>query len=156
MKMPKAGLSAALILLAGVAVYGNSLRGAFVFDDLQTIVANPDIRQLCPAQRTSEAVTTLSRRPVVRFSLALNYLIGGLDVRGYHVVNTAVHVLCALVLFGIIRRTLGSEVLRPRFGAAAEPLALVCALVWLAHPLQTEVVDYVTQRTESIAGFFYL
>ena len=39
---------------------------------------------------------------------------------------------------------------------AADWLAFAAALLWLLHPLQTEVVDYVTQRTESMMGFFYL
>ena len=34
-------------------------------------------------------------------------------------------------------------------------LAFFCALVWLLHPLQTEVIDYVTQRTESSMALAY-
>ena len=40
-------------------------------------------------------------------------------------------------------------------GAEANLLAFVAALIWLIHPLQTEVIGYVTQRTESTAGLFY-
>jgi hypothetical protein len=43
-----------------------------------------------------------------------------------------------------------------RYGAQAMNLAWVCALVWMVHPLQTEVVDYLTERTESMMGMFYL
>ncbi len=35
-------------------------------------------------------------------------------------------------------------------------LAFVSALLWAIHPLQTEAVVYVTQRTEVMVGFFYL
>ena len=66
------------------------------------------------------------------------------------------HVLCALVLFGIVRRTLLKRALREQFGNMADRLAAACALIWLVHPLQTEPVNYVTQRTESIMGLFYL
>jgi hypothetical protein len=38
----------------------------------------------------------------------------------------------------------------------ADPLAFAVALIWLVHPLQTEVIGYVTQRSESTAGLFYL
>ena len=40
--------------------------------------------------------------------------------------------------------------------AGATAIASACALLWLLHPLQSEVVDYVTQRTESMMGLAYL
>jgi tetratricopeptide (TPR) repeat protein len=60
------------------------------------------------------------------------------------------------VLFGIVRRTLLLPSLAPRFGATGTNLAGAAALLWLVHPLQTEAVDYVTQRTELLMGLFYL
>ena len=38
----------------------------------------------------------------------------------------------------------------------ATVLAFVIALLWAIHPLQTETVCYVTQRTELMVGLFYL
>jgi len=43
-----------------------------------------------------------------------------------------------------------------RFAAAADPLALAVALLWAVHPLQTEAVQYVSQRTELLMALFYL
>jgi len=142
-----------LLVVVGAVVYANSLSGPFIYDDIPSIVENEDIRQLWPIWSTHTAV---SGRPVAQFSLAINYAIGGLDVRGYHLVNIAVHLLCALTLFGIVRRTLLGEKLRPRFGRAAGGIALTCSLLWMVHPLQTECVDYLTQRTESLMGLFSL
>jgi hypothetical protein len=85
-----------------------------------------------------------------------NYALGGLAVPGYHEVNIAVHILCALVVFGVVRRTLGSETLRDCLGDAGDSLALLAVLFWLIHPLQTEFAEYTTQRTESIMGLFCL
>src|SRR5205085_5114509 len=79
-----------------------------------------------------------------------------LDVTGYRVLSLAVHLAAGLALFGVIRRTLMSEWLRDRFGAAATPLAFAAALVWTVHPLNTEAVTYVVQRGESLAGLFLL
>ena len=39
---------------------------------------------------------------------------------------------------------------------AATPLALITALIWIVHPLQTNAVTYIVQRTEVLAGLFYL
>ncbi|UCE61320.1 MAG: tetratricopeptide repeat protein [Phycisphaerales bacterium] len=154
----KAGLWALALIAVGAATYANTLSGPFIFDDEKTILGNPDIRHVWPPWPTGDSETQHSAagRPLIHLSLAINYAIGGLDTRGYHVVNIAVHILCALVLFGIVRRTLLSERLHLRFGHAASVIGLVCALLWMIHPLQTECVNYLIQRTESIMGLFYL
>ena len=95
-------------------------------------------------------------RPVVMLTLSANYSLGGLNTWGYHAFNLGVHLLAALTLFGIVRRTLQSPRLRERFGQAATPLALGVALIWLVHPLQTQAVTYIIQRCESLMGLFFL
>jgi hypothetical protein len=141
-----------------VAAYANSLSGAFVFDDLPTIVDNPTIRHVWPLGPVFHppAATTATGRPLLNLSFALNYAIGGTEVRGYHVLNVSIHLLAGLTLFGCIRRTLrrvGSA-----GGATADPtwLALAAAGIWVVHPLATESVDYVVQRAESLMGLLYL
>jgi tetratricopeptide (TPR) repeat protein len=41
------------------------------------------------------------------------------------------------------------------FGQHATDLAWVIALIWTLHPLPSETIDYVTQRTESMMGLCY-
>jgi len=72
--------------------------------------------------------------------------IGGLDVRGYHVTNIAIHLACALLIFGIVRRTRG----------APDLVAWAAALVWMVHPLQSEPIDYIVARTESLMSLCLL
>jgi tetratricopeptide (TPR) repeat protein len=98
----------------------------------------------------------MAARPLVNFSLALNYWTGGLEPRGYHAWNLGVHLTAALVLFGVVRRTLEGERLRERMGRDAANVALVAALWWALHPLVSEVVDYTTQRTTAMMGLFFL
>ncbi|HKD36710.1 MAG TPA: hypothetical protein VKB78_07910, partial [Pirellulales bacterium] len=157
-------LCAAVIALAAVAVYWNSLGGQFMFDDQGWIVDNPSIRHLWPPGEwifPSDA-EHVGGRPVVSFTLALNYAIGGLDVTGYHAVNLAIHILAALVLFGVSRRTLVLAAQRSSARAAqtlasvATPVSLATALVWVVHPLNTEAVSYVVQRAESLVSLLYL
>ncbi len=165
-----------LIIGAGLSVYANSFNGVLLFDDAPHILKNERIRRLRPV---SELIG--GRRPVVDVSLALNYRLSKLDVRGYHAVNLGVHILAALTLFGIIRRTL----LRERFGEGIDEvsnvecrlsnrgpfnrkstfdnrqfsapwIACVTALIWVVHPLQTQSVTYLIQRAESLMGLFYL
>ncbi|MGD0090514.1 MAG: tetratricopeptide repeat protein [Planctomycetota bacterium] len=171
----QAWAAAALIVAAGVAAYANSFRGVFLFDDA-TLLETASLQQPWPPWKCMfcpEAIT----RPLVGFTLAANYAIGGQEPWGYHAVNLAVHILAGLVLFGLVRRTLASPRLRnsgdtipiqpstgkrlnwelcPPNSGAATALALSVTLLWLLHPLQTESVTYVIQRAEAMMGLFYL
>src|SRR5690606_25996870 len=141
-------LAPALLLVAVAAAYSNSLHGEFIFDDHQSIPGNPSIRRLQPlsevlfppADITGDGGRTIDGRPALNLSLAVNYALHELDVRGYHLANLVLHALAALALYGVVRRTLllprWSEPLRHR----ATPLAFLCALLWALHPLQTESV----------------
>jgi hypothetical protein len=100
--------------------------------------------------------SAVAGRPVVSLSLAINYALSGLSPAGYRGWNLAVHLLAGLVLFGVVRRTLNAPPLAARFGENADRLAWACALLWLVHPLNSEVIDYAIQRTESMMGLFYL
>jgi Flp pilus assembly protein TadD len=146
-----------ILVAAGIVTFANSLFGVFVFDDIAGIVDNPYIRQLWPWHNAllAPADSPVAGRPVVALTLALNYALGGLDVRGYHLFNITIHILASLVLFGLIRRTLEMAPLNwpPQ---RSRSIALVSSLLWLVHPLQTEVVNYISQRTESIMGLLYL
>ena len=144
-------------VLATIAAYSNSFRGVLIFDDEPWIVNNRAIRQLWPIQSWLLPQEVLVRgRPVISFTLAVNYALGATNVRGYHALNLAIHILASLVLFGIVRRTLVSPGLGNRFDAVAMPLALVVTILWAVHPLQTQAVTYIIQRCESLVGLFYL
>ena len=137
-----------LLALAGLFAYYNSLHGAFVFDDMR-FVSDPNLGR--------PFASSMVARPVVALSLSANFWLDGLNPRGYHLVNLAVHVLGAVVLFDLVRRTL----LLPRFGERFGPVAawwvgLATAAVWMVHPLNTQSVTYVVQRCESMMGVFFL
>jgi tetratricopeptide (TPR) repeat protein len=147
-----------LIIAAGIWAYHNSFQGPFILDDVRSILENPTIHHLQPIWSALSPLSTslVGGRPIVNLSLVLNYAIGGTSVWGYHVFNLAVHVLAALTLYGIVRRTLLRPPLRQRFGAASQWIALATASIWTVHPLQTEAVTYISQRCESLMGLFYL
>ena len=151
-------LAGAGLVLAALAAYHNSFSVPFLYDDLPTIVENPSIQHLWPLGPVLAPPpdVTSTGRPVLNLSLALNYALGGTNVRGYHVLNLVIHVLAGLTLFGVVRRTLLLPALRERFGGAATMLALAVAAIWTLHPLQVEAVTYVVQRAESLMGLFYL
>ncbi len=147
-----------IIVVVGVGLFSNTLSGPFIFDDRPAILDNPSIRALSPLLDVLWPPRDLpvSGRPIVNLSLAINYGLGGFNVRGYHAFNLFVHVLNGLLLFSLLRWVFRTDRLRPLFGADSDWLALAAALLWLVHPLQTECVNYVTQRTESMMAAFYL
>lgn len=153
----RAPLWAALLIgLAIAAAYANSFRGAFVFDDVTSIEENPTIRGLGSSLRPPPGALTVSGRPVLNLSLALNYAVSGTRVGSYHAVNLMVHLLAALALYGIARRTLARRADPAGGDGTANGAALALALLWGLHPLQTESVTYVVQRAESLMGLCYL
>jgi tetratricopeptide (TPR) repeat protein len=139
------------------AAYANTLHAPFIFDDFFTIVNNPSVRRLWPlADVTANTFPALWGRPLVGLSLKINYALGGYNVVGYHLFNLFIHLLNAMLAFGVLRRTL---VKFPETNADREEttwLAFAIAALWMLHPLATESVTYVTQRTESLMGLFLL
>ncbi len=141
-----------LILALGIIAYQNSFSSSFLFDDKYAILENPAIRSLWPLRES----TMPDIRPVVTLSLALNYALGGLQVWGYHALNLAIHLFSALVLWGIVRRTLELPRLQKRFAPSAMDLATAISVLWVVHPFQTQSVNYIIQRAELLMGLFYL
>ena len=152
-------LALVALVLAVIAAYANSFDGAFVFDDFPAIVENPNVRTLWPLSSSLDAPpeVTTAGRPVAAFSFAVSYaLSGGYDTWMFHAMNVAIHAFAVLALFGIVRRTLLTPPLAPRFPKQSTTLAFVVALLWAVHPLHTQAVTYIVQRVESLMGLFLL
>jgi tetratricopeptide (TPR) repeat protein len=148
-------LAGLAIVLAALAVYGGTLSYPFILDDIPAIKGNPSVKHLWGALSPPQRLP-VSGRPLLNLSYGINYALGGYGVRGYHAFNVAVHALCALAVFGIVRRTLAKPGIAGRFGAGGLTTALLAAALWAVHPLGTEAVTYVSQRAESLMGLFYL
>lgn len=146
---------AAALALAVVAVWINSLGGAFVLDDLAHIVHSPWLDRLWPpdwARTGREDVL----RPVLMLTFALNVAAGGRSPAGFHVVNVAIHLAATLLLFDLVRRTLRLAAVRERCRLDPDRAARAVALLWAVHPAHTESVTYIYQRAESLVGMCHL
>ncbi len=165
-----AWLPAALLVAAVAVVYANSLDAPFLFDDAGAVVENPTIRRFA-----STAVffppadgSTTTGRPLVNLSFALDHALHGLSPRGFRLTNLALHAASACLLFAVLRRTLAAApgVLPGGAGTPSRPgfteqrhtalVAFAAAALWALHPLQTESVVCIAQRTELLCGFLYL
>ena len=147
-------LAPLLLVGATLLVYAGSLDGPFVMDDVSSIVKNPNVRTLWPLREAISAPNTapVAGRPTTSFSLALNHAIGGMAPRSFRIGNLIIHIAAGLALFGVIRRTFQSPTLAPRFADAASGIAFASALLWLLHPLNSELIGYLTQRSDALFG----
>ena len=75
---------ALLLVVAAFGAYANSLEGPFIYDDDVAIAHNESIRSLWPPWPAMfpPPPNPAAGRPVVGWTLAINYALVGLDVRG--------------------------------------------------------------------------
>lgn len=157
-------LGTMVLALAVFLVYYPAASNPFILDDFETIIDNPSVRQLWPLVGSGENAGPLNPpdtspsngRPLVNLAMAVNYHFGGLDPFGYRIVHMVIHLLSTILLWAIVARTLRLDYFQGRFDRVAQPLSFAAAFVWAMHPLHTETLVYVTQRTELMMGFCYL
>jgi hypothetical protein len=173
----------ALIAILGLLAYSNTFGVPFQWDEHNFIVNNPIVKDLSFFLHPSKAsglqyYGALNSRYVGYLTFALNYKIHGLDVTGYHVVNIAIHLINAVLVYWFIVLTfrtpffanrkeiaspsarndnLGDAVIaRSEATKQSNYIALFTALLFVAHPIQTEAVTYIFQRLASLAAMLYL
>jgi hypothetical protein len=134
-------MRARLLLLAGALVaFGASLGSGFHFDDY-AIFSNPALTSL---GGWLDIWSLRQTRPLTYLTFWLNYLVGGRDPLGYHLLNLALHVGAVLLAFECLRRLV------------PERVALFAAAVFAVHPIQAESVDYVWGRSIVLASLLAL
>jgi protein O-mannosyl-transferase len=141
-----------LVALAGFLAYSNSFQGVFLLDDEPMIVDNPTIRSLTPV---SKFIFEGGLRKLPMLSFAANYEIGGLDPTGYHYFNVAVHLLASVSLYGLAFVTFSSHVWAAEQRSQAALVSFLISLLWVVHPLNTQAIDYIVQRIESMMGLAF-
>jgi len=144
------------ILLLTWGIYLNSLENGFHYDDTHAIVDNRSIRTPGNIPRSFVDPRTFSQepamamyRPVLLTSYALNYALHGYQPRGYHLVNVGLHGLMALGVFWLLK------------GLGIGRLAWWGGALFGLHPIHTQAVNYISSRSELLAGLgvlagFYL
>jgi tetratricopeptide (TPR) repeat protein len=155
----KAAWPALVPACLALATYCWSLNGKYVFDDVPTVEQNLTLETLGGWWDAAFGPkhSPISNRPVVCLTFCLNYAINGRDPFGYHLVNLLVHMANAALLWAVLRRALVAPNLGNRYDdAKATWTAAAIASVWAVHPLGSEAVVYITQRTTLIMSFFLL
>ena len=133
---------------AGLAVavwlaYFNALTGVFQFDDYNVIVNNPAVHSLAAWRESLPGI-----RALLKLSYALNWTLDA-GPFGFHLFNVLVHAINTVLVYRLLRA------LRDR-RAGADWAPIVGAMLFALHPVQTEAVTYVSGRSVSLMGLFYL
>ncbi|XP_049275482.1 protein O-mannosyl-transferase TMTC4-like [Rhipicephalus sanguineus] len=145
-----------------VLCYVNSLDGDFVHDDMVAVVGNSDVtgesRRHASSSSSSLWINDFwgrpmadprshkSYRPLTVLSFRANYYANGLQVRGYHLVNVALHCACSVLVAVVARRVMRITALH----------ACLAAMLFAAHPAHTEAVSSIVGRAEVLCCLFFL
>jgi len=159
-----AALAVFLIALSTVLAYSNSFAGTFIQDDYETLLNGWDLSLYF--QPVNVFTDELNARGFTMFTFAVNEALFGATAFSYHIGSLAIHLLASLLVFDVIRRTLLlNRERRAKHSSAAEDkaagrrdllIALAVALMFAVHPLQSQAVTYLSQRSESLMGAMYL
>jgi len=137
-----------VLILLGLLIYGGSFSGTFLGDDEVIIVNNPLIQGARPVSEIFTSSYTgdgVYYRPLAVFTHFLEYPFFGLRPAGYHVINTLLHSLNAILVFLILLKFFPHRM-----------FAVVTALLFLVHPIHTEEVTYISGRCGLLVATFLL
>ncbi|MFC1549286.1 tetratricopeptide repeat protein [Nitrospirota bacterium] len=143
-----------LLIIAGLVAYSGTLDQPFHYDDIGNIAENPLIRDIRNIPRFFFDIKgpAIAVRPLTSATFALNYSISGLDTTSYHVLNIALHIINGLLLYFLVLKCTRRLAMDRQRGSMT---ALVAALLFMVHPVQTESVTYLVTRSMLLAALFY-
>lgn len=135
----KAWGTIALIFATVALLYGHTLHAPFYLDDQWAIIDKHLLRDL-PATIKN----IFGQRGLTYLSFALNYRLTGLSLPALHLTNIALHAGCGILVWLLLMKVVQKYW-----------LALFGALLFVAHPLQTQAVTYLVQRSTVLGAFFF-
>lgn len=144
------------ILIIGYIAYSNTLKVPFYFDDYDSIVDNPLIKNIDNYLKIP-AFANFNDRFISYLTIALNYHFHQFEVFGYHIVNISIHLLNTLIVILLSMVTLSTPVMKDKFDKNNRYIfSLLVGLIFVVHPIQIQAVTYIIQRMSSLSALFYL
>ena len=156
----------ALIILAALA-FSNTLGNDFIWDDKDLIVSNKYVRNLAQAPflftpaywKYYHPGTKGVYRPITALTFALDYALWKLKPFGYHLTNLLFQIANVILIYFLARRLLNSQKERGEvksfFGYLIDP-AFMAAVFFALHPIHTESVAWIKNRSDIFSLFFFL
>ncbi len=151
-------LLALLISAATIWVYAPLRHHEFLdYDDPQYVTENPNFRLgLTWAGVANDFEPHFGNWiPLTFFSLRVDHALYGLEPAGYFLTNVVLHTLSALLLFAALLLMTGDKTRSSTGGmTGAIGASAFVAAVFALHPLHVESVAWVTERKDTLSGFF--
>ncbi|MEW5895329.1 MAG: tetratricopeptide repeat protein [Candidatus Omnitrophota bacterium] len=141
-----------ILLLLTLLIYANVFRAPFHFDDLSLLLENPQVRSFTDLFSRQEIEP---RKHLALVSFAINYHIAPYAPAGYRLVNIFLHFLTAVAVATALLYLFQSPFFQKQKPFPKEFLAFGAAAIFCVHPLQTDSVTYIWQRSEILSGLFY-
>ena len=156
-----------LLALTALIIYLPSISAPFIFDDNHMIVNNLFIKNhhffgmFFKGYVTSYPIPRGMLRPLLMLTFAFNYLCGGLNPIGYHIINILFHFLNAVLLFTLLKllstMPVRKKLIEPQNRKnAPSGLLFLITLLFVVHPINTEAVTYISSRSDLMVTFFIL
>ncbi len=137
-----------IVVFLGFILYSNVLLTPFVFDDYFIIIYNPLVKSFIASLKD-----IANNRYIGALSFAFSYAVGEFDPFKYHLVNVLIHAVNAVLVFFLVKNIL---ITSENDEARVAFIPAFSALLFVAHPAQTQAVTYISQRFASLATLFYL
>ena len=143
--------SIAFLALSALVVYANSLPSDFVWDDFAVVVARietsgiADIPKLFLRPDSIGAIGAPYYRPLNLSTYLVDAFLYGNHAVGFHLTNAVLHVLAVVALYLVSLELLGRR-----------DAALLAALLFAVHPINTEAVNFISARNSILATLFVL
>ena len=146
-----------ILLFLGFLIYYNTRNVPFYFDDYDSIIDNPTIKNLNYFKQYNGIYDLMHIRYFSYLSFAINFHYSGMGVVGYHITNIAIHFLSSIMVMLLIIQILNSPAVKDSLTDDDKfKIAVFGSILFLVHPIQTQAVTYIVQRMTSLATLFYL
>ena len=139
------------ILLITLVVYWPVTEGEYLagWDDDQQILNNADVTNLSwqSIKNYFSTYYVASYQPLASLSFGLEYYFFGVNASVHHFTNLLLHIINVVLLYLLLVRLFKEQ----------KVLIWLVTAIFAFHPLQTEVVGWISTRsTLMYAGFFFL
>lgn len=142
---------ACLIVVFVFVIYGNTINHGYNFDD-EYVILNQQVQQgikAIPDIFTSRYFTSEDQsygfRPITKITFAIEYSFFGLNPKISHLINVLLYGLTGVLIFNFFVKN---------FSAYPKWFWLFVTLLFLSHPLHTEVVNSLKNREEILSFLF--
>lgn len=155
-----------IIIAVSFGVYANTLFNGFVYDDVYQILKNEWIKDFrnIPQILLSNVWSFMEKpipinyyRPIMHFIYMADYYLFEFKPLGYHLTNIIIHSINGVMVF-LIAITLSDKAKSnaQKHDYKALNIALVAAILFAVHPVNTEPVAWIAGIPELTFTLFYL